>query len=74
MSRAVVAGLGMGTGAAAYLGLAWYVWWHRRAAGGRALVALLLAAGAWSICYSFELGSHSVATARCMARRKAAGA
>jgi PAS domain S-box-containing protein len=64
MSRAVVAGLGMGTGAAAYLGLAWYVWWHRRAAGGRALVALLLAAGAWSICYSFELGSHSVATAQ----------
>jgi PAS domain S-box-containing protein len=64
MSRAVVAGLGLGAGAAAYLGLAWYVWWHRRAAGGRALVAILLAVVEWSICYSFELGSHTVTTAQ----------
>jgi PAS domain S-box-containing protein len=63
MSRSVVLGVGLGTGAAAYLGLAWYVWWHRRAAGGRALVAILLSVVVWSVCYIFELGSHSVATA-----------
>lgn len=64
MSRSVVFGIGLGVGAAAYLGLAWYVWWHRRAAGGRALVAILLSVFAWSICYSFELLTHTVAAAQ----------
>jgi PAS domain S-box-containing protein len=57
-------GVGLGVGAAAYLGLAWYVWWYRRAAGGRALVACLLAVVVWSMFYSFELVSHTVVAAR----------
>jgi serine phosphatase RsbU (regulator of sigma subunit) len=64
MSRSVEFGVGLGAGAAAYLGLAWYVWWYRRAAGGRALVASLLAVVVWSMFYSFELVSHTVVAAR----------
>lgn len=64
MSRSVVLGVGLGAGAAAYLGLAWYVWLHRRAAGGRALVVILLSVVVWSICYSFELLTHTAVAAR----------
>jgi PAS domain S-box-containing protein len=73
MSRSVVLGIGLGAGAAAYLGLAWYVWWHRRAAGGRALVAILLSVVLWSVCYSFELATHTVAAARVWAGLKFIG-
>jgi PAS domain S-box-containing protein len=73
MSRSVEVGVGLGAGAAAYLGLAWYVWWHRRAAGGRALVAILLSVVVWSVCYSFELGSHTVAVARVWSALKYVG-
>ncbi|HET9653943.1 MAG TPA: histidine kinase N-terminal 7TM domain-containing protein [Kineosporiaceae bacterium] len=64
MSESVGLGVGLGVGAAAYLGLACYVWLHRRATGGRALVVILLSVFVWSLCYGFELGSHTVAAAR----------
>ncbi len=64
MSQSVVLGLALGVGAAAYLALAGYVWLHRRAAGGRGLVLLLLAVFTWSLCYAFELSTHTVASAR----------
>ncbi len=64
MSESVAVGLGLGAGAAGYLALASFVWLHRRSTGARALVVLLLAVLAWSVCYAFELSSHTLATAR----------
>jgi PAS domain S-box-containing protein len=42
-------------GAAAYLGVAAYVFRHRRAVGGCALALLLLASGVWTICNAIEV-------------------
>ncbi|MEJ2578115.1 MAG: histidine kinase N-terminal 7TM domain-containing protein [Kineosporiaceae bacterium] len=64
MSHSVVLGLGLGFGAAVYLVLAAYVWMHRRASGGRGLVALLLANVAWSLFYAIELSTRTVAAAQ----------
>lgn len=64
MSHSVVLGLGLGVGAAVYLALAAYVWMYRRAAGGRGLVAILLANVEWSLCYAFELSTRTVAAAQ----------
>jgi PAS domain S-box-containing protein len=46
-------------GAAVYLGVAWYVFRHRLAAGGRALTVLLLAAGVWTIANAVEVSMDS---------------
>lgn len=42
-------------GAALYLGVAAYVWHHRRAVGGWALTLLLVAAGIWTIANAVEV-------------------
>lgn len=47
-------------GAAAYIGVAAYVWTNRRAAAARALAVLTLAAGAWTLCYALEVSVQSV--------------
>lgn len=64
MSRSVVLGICLGAGAAAYLGLAWYVWRHRAVPGGRALAVLLASVCLWSLLYAFELSAHTIASAR----------
>jgi PAS domain S-box-containing protein len=58
----VVLGVGLGIGAAVYLGLAAYVWFHRHAAGARGLVSILLANVVWSVCYALEVSSHTLAS------------
>ena len=42
-------------GALLYVGVAAYVWRHRRAVGGRALTVLLLSACVWTLCYAAEV-------------------
>jgi len=42
-------------GALVYVGVAAYVWQHRRAVGGRALTVLLLSACVWTLCYAVEV-------------------
>ena len=64
MSLPVALGIGLTAGAAAYLALAVYVWRHREVSGARALIAMLLAVGTWTICYALELASSTVQTAQ----------
>ncbi|NLT54881.1 MAG: SpoIIE family protein phosphatase [Actinomycetales bacterium] len=64
MSISVFLGAVLLVGALGYLGLAAFVWRHRQAGGGFALVATLLAVGVWSICYALELSSRTVDAAR----------
>ncbi len=49
----LAAALGIGT--VLYLGVAVFVWRHRRAVGGRALTLLLLSAGVWTVCDLIEI-------------------
>jgi PAS domain S-box-containing protein len=63
MTRELALGLGLAVGGAAYLGMLWYVWRHRAAAGGTSLVVTLLAIFVWTACYAVELSTHSVASA-----------
>jgi PAS domain S-box-containing protein len=60
VSVSIVLGMAFGVGAAGYLALAWYVWLHRRAAGGHGLFALSLAVFVWSTCYALELVAYTV--------------
>jgi len=60
VSVSIVLGVAFGVGAAGYLALAWYVWRHRRAAGGHGLLALSLAVFVWSTAYAMELVAYSV--------------
>ena len=62
MTRELALGLGLAVGGAAYLGMLWYVWRHRAAAGGTSLVVTLLGIFVWTACYAVELSTHSVAT------------
>jgi PAS domain S-box-containing protein len=56
----IVLGVAFGIGAAGYLVLSWYVWRHRRAAGGAGLVVMTMAVFVWSTCYALELTSDTV--------------
>ncbi len=60
MSVSIALGVAFGVGAAGYLALAWYVWRHRRAAGGHGLVTMSLAVFVWTTCYAMELVSRTV--------------
>jgi PAS domain S-box-containing protein len=73
VSQEVVLGVGLGLGAAIYLGLAVYVWFHRQAAGARGLVAILLANVVWSVCYALELTSRTIASAEAWSGLKYVG-
>src|SRR4051812_30293897 len=63
MTKELALGLGLAVGGAAYLGMLWYVWRRRAAAGGTSLVLVLLGIFLWSGCYAIELTTRSVATA-----------
>ena len=63
MSREVALGLGLLAGGAFYFALAFYVWQHRRSAGGTALFVYLLGAVVWSKAYAIELAAQSVPVA-----------
>jgi len=63
LSREVALGLGLLAGGAFYFALAFYVWQHRRSAGGTALFVYLLGAVVWSKAYAIELAAQSVPVA-----------
>jgi PAS domain S-box-containing protein len=64
MTRELALGLGLAVGGAAYLGMSWYVWRRRAAAGGPSLVVALLGIFIWTACYAVELSTHTVAAAQ----------
>ena len=47
----------LAVGAALYVGIAAFVWRHRRAVGGRSLTVVLLSAGVWTLGYLVELNA-----------------
>lgn len=49
----------LGTGTLIYVGVAVYVWRHRRAVGGRALTAMLLSACVWTLFYALEVQART---------------
>ena len=51
-------------GAAGYLVLAGYVWRYRSVPGARPMGGLLVAVGIWTACYSMELHSRDVGSAK----------
>jgi PAS domain S-box-containing protein len=51
-------------GAVGYLLLAGYVWRYRSVPGARPLGVLMVAVAVWTICYSLELHSRDVASAK----------
>ncbi len=58
MDRELVPLVGaLAVGAALYVGIAAFVWRHRRAVGGRSLTVVLLSAGVWTLCYLVEVNS-----------------
>jgi PAS domain S-box-containing protein len=64
MTRELALGLGLAVGGAAYLGMSWYVWRRRAAAGGPSLVVALLGIFVWTACYAVELSTDTVAAAQ----------
>ncbi|MEO7744606.1 MAG: histidine kinase N-terminal 7TM domain-containing protein [Actinomycetota bacterium] len=60
-------------GALVYVGVAAYVWRHRRAVGGRALTVMLLSACVWTVCYAAEVGADTVASTTLWADLKYVG-
>ncbi len=60
-------------GALVYVGVAAYVWQHRRAVGGRALTVLLLSACVWTLCYAVEVRSDAAGATELWADLKYVG-
>src|SRR4051794_15630149 len=64
MTRQWVLAAGLVLGGLGYLALAWYVWRYRAAAGGRALLGILVSVFVWTSAYALELSSRTVGTAQ----------
>ena len=60
-------------GALVYVGVAAYVWQHRRAVGGRALTVLLLSACVWTLCYAVEVRADTAGATELWADLKYVG-
>ena len=63
----------LGVGAALYVGVAAFVWRHRRAVGGRPLPVVLLSAGVWTVCYLVEVNASDRGTVELWASLKYVG-
>ena len=63
----------LGVGAALYVGVAAFVWRHRRAVGGRPLTVVLLSAGVWTVCYLVEVNASDRGTVELWASLKYVG-